>query len=191
MEIITINGSSRQELGTKWAKQVRNEGLIPCVLYGADTNITFTVDPHDVKKLVYTSQFKVAEVNVDGTIHKCILKDVQLDRLTDEVIHIDFLKLTPGHKVKINVPLATKGASPGVKLGGKLVTKMRNISVKVMPENLISEVTVDVSGLDLGQTVRVRDIEKVEGVEILNAPSIPVATVTIPRALRSATSKQD
>ena len=141
--------------------------------------------------LVYTSQFKLAEVTVDGSTHRCILKDLQLDRLTDEVIHIDFLKLTPGHKIKINVPLATKGASPGVKLGGKLVTKMRTISVKVSPENLISEVTVDVSGLDLGQTVRVRDIEKVDGVEIMNAPSIPVATVTIPRALRSATSKQD
>ncbi|HPG08091.1 MAG TPA: 50S ribosomal protein L25 [Saprospiraceae bacterium] len=191
MEIVTLKGNVRQEMGTKWAKQVRNEGLIPCVLYGGDTNLCFTVDPHDVKKLVYTSQFKLAEVTVDGSTHRCILKDLQLDRLTDEVIHIDFLKLTPGHKIKINVPLATKGASPGVKLGGKLVTKMRTISVKVSPENLISEVTVDVSGLDLGQTVRVRDIEKVDGVEIMNAPSIPVATVTIPRALRSATSKQD
>ncbi|HQU55294.1 MAG TPA: 50S ribosomal protein L25, partial [Saprospiraceae bacterium] len=141
MEIVTLKGNVRQEMGTKWAKQVRNEGLIPCVLYGGDTNLCFTVDPHDVKKLVYTSQFKLAEVTVDGSTHRCILKDLQLDRLTDEVIHIDFLKLTPGHKIKINVPLATKGASPGVKLGGKLVTKMRTISVKVSPENLISEVT--------------------------------------------------
>ena len=150
MEIVNVKGEVRTDLGTKWAKQVRNEGLIPCVLYGADANVAFTVDPHDVKTLVYTADFKLAQVEVDGNSYKCLLKEVQLDRVSDEVIHLDFLKLTPGHKIKINVPLATRGISPGVKLGGKLVTKMRNISVKVFPENIISEVTVEVSGLDLG-----------------------------------------
>ena len=186
MEVISININERTGAGKKNARKVRREGRIPCVLYGIDQNIHFSVRHKDIKPLVFTPNFKLAEINADGVSHKCFVKDVQLHPVTDEVMHMDFLKLEKGRRVNVEIPVRFHGVSPGVKDGGTLTQKLRKLKVKVLPENIISEVSVDISELALGDTVRVRDIPEMEGVEIVNATSIPLASVQVPRALKSA-----
>lgn len=185
MVTLTINGIARTDLGKKATKAVRNAGLIPCVLYGTTgDNVHFTVGPHDVRDLIYTGEFKIAEVHVDGKAYKCLLKDVQFDPVTDSVTHIDFLGLQDGRTIKVEVPLRFVGSSPGVRNGGKFQQSVRKIKIKTKPEFLVDEVIADISKLKLGQSIRVRDIKPTDGVEILNPAALPVAMVAVPRSLK-------
>ena len=190
METIAITGQSRTGLGKKPSKDLRNDGRIPCVLYGGQDVVHFSVTLNDVKNLIYTPDFRVANLTVDGINFRCIVKDYQLHPLTSNLTHIDFLSLVDGQKVKLEVPVRTKGVSPGVKLGGKLQQKLRRVKVKTLPEEMVTELFVDISPLDLGQSLRVRDIQVPAGIELLNSPSIPVVTIEIPRALRSAAAAE-
>ncbi len=189
MEIIAVNGQARPGLGKKVAKAVRNEGRIPCVLYGGDEVVHFSTTLNEVRGVVYTPDFKVAELSVNGKTYRAILKDVQWHPVSDSIMHIDFLRLVEGHPVKVEVPVRFKGVSPGVRAGGKLQQKLRRVQIKTTPEHLVTEISVDISKLELGQSIRVRDIVIEEpGIEIMSSPGVPVATIEIPRALRSATA---
>lgn len=188
MEIVAVKGQVRTDVGKKATKAVRKEGRVPCVIYGTQDTLHFSIDPKEVKPLVYTPAFKLAEVEIDGTTYKCIIKDIQFHPVSDEIVHIDFLSLTDGHKVKVEIPVGFQGISPGMKLGGKLQQNLRRVKVKTTPENLVDQLVLDVSHLELGQSVRVRDIQVGEGIEIMSPAGTPIATVEIPRALRSATS---
>ena len=188
MQFVAVNGTVRTDLGKKGTKAVRNEGKIPCVLYDLNQVVHFSADFNEIKKLIYTPDFKLAEINVDGKTYKCILKDYQMHPVTDTITHIDFLNLVDGQAIKVEVPVRFKGSSPGVKVGGKLQQTMRRVKIKTTPEHLVDQLTLDVSSLQLGQSIRVRDIEALEGIEVMSAPGTPVAIVEVPRSLRSATA---
>lgn len=186
MKNVVLKGELRSDLGKKATKEVRAKGLIPCVIYGGVNPIHFSVKLNDIRDIVYTPDFKIAQVEVGGKTYKAILKDYQMHPVTDAIEHIDFLRLIDGHPVKVEIPVRFKGVSPGVKLGGKLLQTLRKVKVKTTPQYLVDEVFMDISGMDLGQSIRVRDIKELEGIEIMSSPGIPVATIEIPRALRSA-----
>lgn len=190
METINIEGQSRS-IGSKSAKTTRREGKIPCVLYGQGGITHFSVTNNQVKGLVYTPDFKLAEIDVEGKKVRGILKDIQFHPVTDAIQHIDFLELINGVPVKVSLPLRTKGVSEGVKVGGKLIQQVRKVLVKTLPENLVDELYVDISSLELGQSARIRDIEVTENMQIMNPPATPVVMVEIPRALKSAQSQKD
>lgn len=186
MQTVTIEGVVRQGTGTKYAKAIRREGNVPCVMYGGDNVVHFHATQSSFKKLIYTPDFKLAEISIDGANYKAILKDAQFHPVTDEILHVDFIELVPEKLIKAQVPVRVTGKSPGVKVGGKLQQSLRKVSILSTPENLVDNVTVDISKLKLGDSIRVRDIAVQEGIEILNPPAIPVASIVIPRALRSA-----
>ncbi len=191
MVSVTINGAPRNGRGTSAAKADRNAGNIPCVMYGGGESLHFTVTPDDVRDLVYTGEFKLANVVIDGKSYRSILKDVQYHPVTDAISHIDFLNLTDGNNIKITVPLRFEGSAPGVRAGGKFVQKQRSVKIKTKPEALVDEMKVDISGLKLGQSLRVRDIIPVEGVEIVNPAALPIATITIPRGLKVSAEDEE
>ena len=188
METIAITGQPRTDLGKRGTKVLRKEGHIPCVAYGSEELVHFSVNPIDVKHLIYTPDFKIAEVTVDGKAFRAIVKDIQFHPVTDEILHLDFLQLEDGRSVKLEVPIRFKGTSPGVKSGGKLIQRLRRIKIKTMPENIVDQIMVDISHLELNQSIRVRDIEGIDTIEIMNSPGVPIASVETPRALRSAAS---
>lgn len=186
MNIVALNVEPRTELGKKGTKAVRNAGKIPCVLYGGGQPMHFSLGAKSVKPLIYTPQFKLAEITLEGTKYKAIVKEVTFHPVSDEITHIDFLQLVEGKSIKLEVPIQFKGAAPGVKVGGKLQQALRRVKIKTTPEHIVDKVTLNISSLELGQAIRIRDIEPAEGVEILNAPGIPVAVIETPRALKSA-----
>jgi len=173
------------------ASTLRRTGQIPAVLYGGKTLEHFTVVKNDVKHLIYTPDFKLGEVEVGGKKHRCIIKDIQFHPVTEDIQHIDFLAIEDGRMVKVNIPIRFKGVSPGVKGGGSLIQSMRKIKVKVDPKNLVDELLVDISELELGFSVKVKDIEITEGMELMANESIPVASVEVPRALKSLTAEEE
>lgn len=186
MEVVAIKAHAREQLGKVGAKSVRKEGLIPGVINSIAGNTHFSVGMMDLKPLVYTPKFKVAEITVDGKTHKCFVKEVQFHPQTDEIVHIDLQALEDGRMIKVQVPIELVGKAPGVAIGGKLYQKMRKAKIKTLSENLVDKLVLDVSSLELGDSIRIRDIDDIEGIQIMNQPGIPVASVETPRALRSA-----
>jgi large subunit ribosomal protein L25 len=187
---LEIQGAKRTEFGKKGSKTDRKNGNIPAVLYGGDEVIHFTVTPASVKHLIYTPDFKIADLMIDGVHYRAILKQSQFHPVTDELLHIDFLSLIEKKPVKVEVPLRFKGVSPGVKVGGKLIQQIRKIKIKTTPEFLVDELKADISKLDLGQALRVREVIVPEGVEIINNGATPVALIEIPRALKAAAAAE-
>jgi len=190
MQVIEIKGEARKELGKKATKAVRNNETLPCVLYGIENPVHFTTSIAEVRHLVYSPDVKVAQINVGGTDYRAIMKDIQFHPVSEKILHIDFLALEKGRDVKLDVPVRFEGTSPGVKAGGKLIQRLRKVKIKAKSEYLVDEVKLDISKLELGQSVRVRDLKVNENIEILNSPGIPIASIEIPRALRSAQTEE-
>lgn len=185
MKTITIEGQLRTESGKSATRQLRSQMLVPCVIYGGEKEINFSAPETALKPMIYTSEFMLAQITVDGKQYRCILKDLQFHKVTDSLQHVDFLELVDDKKVIATLPLKFVGTAAGVKAGGKLVTKMKSIKVKTLPKNLVESIEVDLTELELNGNVRVQDI-KAEGMEIMNSPRIPIASVTMTRQLKQA-----
>ena len=183
MKTITIEGQLRTESGKKATRQLRSQQLVPAVIYGGKEEINFSAPMPSFKNLVYTSEFLIADIKIDGNSYRCILKDLQFDKVSDALIHIDFLELVENKKVVANLPLKYVGTPVGVKAGGKLVTKMKSIKVKCLPKDLKEFIEVDINKLALNENLRVEDIPA-EHMEIMNSPRIPIASVTMTRQLK-------
>jgi large subunit ribosomal protein L25 len=192
MKTVTIEGVLRTEYGKKSARQIRSQENVPGVIYGGAEEINFYAPAKAFKPLVYTGEFQLAEVSIGAKKYRCILKDLQFDKVEDNLIHIDLLELVDDKKVIATLPIKFTGTSIGVKEGGKLVTKMKSLKVKALPKDLRETISVDITRLALNENIRVEDV-KLENVEIMNSPRIPIASVVMTRQLKQdeATAAKD
>jgi len=183
MKTITIEGQLRTATGKSAARQLRSQDLVPGVIYGGATEVNFTATAIALKPFVYTPDFQKVEITVDGKSYTCILKDLQFDKVTDKLMHIDLLELVEDKKVNATIPLRFTGASVGVKAGGKLEIRLKAVKVKTLPKYLRENIEVDLTNLELNANIRVQDIIA-ENIEIQNSPRIPIASVTMTRQLK-------
>jgi len=183
MKTITIEGQLRTEFGKGATRQLRSQELVPGVIYGGAQEVNFVAPAKAFKSLVYTPSFQLADISIDGNTYRCILKDLQFDRVSDELLHVDMLELVEDKKVVATIPLKYVGTASGVKGGGRLVTKMKALKVKTYPRYLKEQIEVNVEAMEVGDNVRVQDVV-VENYEVMNSPRIPIASVVTTRALR-------
>ena len=188
MKTFDLAGKERESVGKKDSKKLRNEEKVPCVLYGGEEPVHFYCEEGDLRKLIYTPHVYLVNLDVADTKCQAIMQDIQFHPVTDNPIHIDFLKVSDDKPVKVNIPVTTKGYAKGIRAGGKLQVEMRYLTVLALPKDLPDSITVDVTGLDLGQSYRVSDIET-DTLKILNAKSVPVVRVMVTRASRAAASQ--
>lgn len=189
MKTITIEGQLRTEFGKKATRRVRSEDKVPGVIYGGASEINFAAPATAFKALVYSPEFQLAEVKLDGKTIKCILKDLQFDKVTDALIHVDLLELVDDKKVVANLPLHLTGSAAGVKAGGKLIVKVKSLKVKAYPKDLKESIQLDISNLELNQNIRVEDVKEAN-LEIMNSPRIPIASIEMTRQLKQAESEE-
>jgi large subunit ribosomal protein L25 len=183
MKTITIEGQLRTEHGKSATRQLRSQELVPGVIYGGAQEINFSAPAKAFKALVYTPNFQLADVTIDGKTYRCILKDLQFDKVSDQLIHVDLLELVEDKKIVASVPLKFTGVASGVRAGGRLVPKMKSLKVKTYPKHLREQIEVNVEALEIGSNLRVEDV-KDENYEIMNSPRIPIVSVVTTRALR-------
>jgi len=188
MKSVKIEGKKRSELGKKATRQIRSEGSVPAVIYGGNETIHFSAPLMAFRPLVYTPEFQIAEISVDGKTYRTIMKDLQFDVLTDELSHVDLLELVDDRKVVATLPLNFTGQSQGVKDGGRLELKIKSLNVRTFPKYLKESIEVKIDNLQLHGNIRVQDVVA-ENMEILNSPRIPIASVVTTRALRQADSE--
>ena len=185
MKTFELKGTVRTDLGKKATKAERVVDNIPAVLYGGNENVHFTATVSDVRKLVYSPEVFVVNLDIDGKKTKAIMKALQFHPVTDKVLHIDFLQLTEDKPVIVELPVKLEGLAEGVKEGGKLALEMRKLKVKGLYTQITENIVIDVTSLGLGKSIQVAKVS-VEKLEILNAKNAVVAQVKLTRAARGA-----
>jgi len=185
MKSVSISGSPRENVGKRDATEKRDQGLIPCVLYGGKVQQHFLVDVKQFSKLLYTPEVFYAELNIDGNQYKAIVQETQFHPVTDKLLHVDFLEVTDGKPVTIEIPMLIKGNSPGIMRGGKLSKRVRKLKVKGLLENIPENITIDISNLDILDTVEIKDIQ-VSNIVIVDNPNKVVVTILSSRNVEEA-----
>jgi large subunit ribosomal protein L25 len=185
MKTFELKGTVRTDLGKKATKAERVSENVPCVLYGGAANVHFTTTVSDLRKLVYSPEVFVVDLDVDGAKCKAIMKALQFHPVTDKVLHIDFLELNATKPVVVEIPVKLEGLAEGVKAGGKLALEMRKLKVKGLYTQIPECIVIDVTALGLGKSIQVAAV-KVENLEILNAKNAVVCQVKLTRAARGA-----
>ncbi len=180
MEKIEIKAEKRKETGKKATKQLRKEEKVPCVLYGGKKNIHFTAEEKAFKKLVYTPKAFLVDLFLDGVEHKAVMQDVNFHPVTDRILHIDFKEIFDDKMVDISIPVHIVGDSVGIKAGGKLRIRRRTLRVRALPKDLPDFLEVDITLLNIGQSLKVRDLQ-FDNLEILDPAQAMVVGVVSSR----------
>lgn len=170
MKSFELSGTKREGLTKQDTKKLRDAGMVPCVIYGGETNIHFSAPILSFRSLVYTPEVYTVKISVDGKTHNAIMQEIQFHPISDKLLHIDFIEINEDKKVVIDVPVKLSGTSEGQRQGGKLLNKVRKLKIKSLPSHLPDAVTIDITPLTIGQSVRVSDL-KLEGVEFLDSAS--------------------
>jgi large subunit ribosomal protein L25 len=186
MKSISINGTKRAAQTKQETKTLRAEGKVPCVLYGGKEQIHFSAPEMSFKGLVYSPEVHTVDLNIDGTNFQAVMKDIQFHSVTDKILHIDFLQLSDDKKVSMEIPVKVSGNAVGVRAGGQLLNKMRKVKISALPKHLPDFIEVKIDKLEIGDSIRVRDIQ-MEGVDILDSPNNVITAVKTTRAVVAET----
>ncbi len=185
MKNVELNGTKRVANGTSGAKGVRRNKQVPCVLYGGTETLHFSVDEAALDQIVHSPDAHRVELHIDGEKHVAILQAKQFQPVTDRVIHADFLLAEPGKATRMKLTVRLKGQSAGVRKGGKLSHTMRRLRVKGELDALPNVIELDVAGLDVGETIRVKDIQ-LPGITLLEKPNDVVVAIKAPKKAAEA-----
>ena len=185
MKSIAISGSRRESVGKRDAKELRYQGQVPAVLYGGSNQIHFSVSASDLKSLVYTPDVQFVDLEVEGVKAHAVIQDLQFHPLTDLPIHVDFFELNEEKPFVMEVPVKLTGTSPGVKIGGKLVQKLRKLRVKALPKDMPQFVEVSLEPLEVGKSTAVGEL-KFDKFVITNNADDTIVSVVMSRALKQA-----
>jgi large subunit ribosomal protein L25 len=185
MNTIAISGALRPELGTKHAAQLRRAKRVPCVLYGNGAATHFSVDEAALRKVVFTPEVQGVEIDLEGRKVLAMVQEKQFHPLTDRVMHVDFMEVVEGREAKALLAIRLKGQSAGVRKGGKLTQVMRKVRVKGAPAAIPSVLEIDVTDLDLNQSLHVSDL-KLPGLTALEREDAVVVSVKVPKKVEEA-----
>ena len=180
MKEFELKGELRQEFGKKAAKALRKQDLVPCNLYGAGENVTFTVNVNEVRKLIYTPDTQLVNLTVGKQKCQAVVKELQFHPVSERLLHIDFLQVAADKPVTVEIPVQLEGHAEGVKAGGKLQLFTRKLKVKALPKHLPDRIVVDVTPLGLGKKLQVADLH-FDNLEIVNGKTQIVAQVKATR----------
>lgn len=185
-----LTAKIRQSSGKGAARKLRAQGLIPGVIYGkGEGNVMLTLSPRDLRRAVDPQRrlntfFTVTIEREDGpVVEQCVLTDYQADPIRDEFLHVDFLRVDPDGEVVTKIPVEYVGRSVGVVAGGKLRTYQRTTRVAAKPAQIPIKLTVDISALEAGETLRMRDLS-IDNARLLDHPNVVVAHVDPPRVAK-------
>lgn len=185
MKTASLSGSPREGVGKKDAAELRAKGHVPGVLYGGPEQVHFHVNEVQLNKLVFTPDTYRLAFEVGGTTYDCVVQDIQFHPVTDRIVHIDLLQVFADKPIRVKLPVTTSGVSVGVRNGGRLHLVYRRLPVVGLADNIPESVNVDISPLDIGESLRVADIT-VEGCQVPLNDSAVVLGVKRTRAAMSA-----
>lgn len=185
MKTVEIIGYRRANLGKTESQRLREEGNVPCVLYGGGEQIHFYSPMILFRDVVYTNEAHFVHLNIEGEECQAILQEVQFHPVSEIILHADFLRITEDRKVKMDIPTKLVGQAKGVDKGGTLVRKRATLKVYAFPKDMPDHIDVDVTELDFHHAIKVSDV-KMAGLEFLDPKQASIAVVEVPRAAKMA-----
>jgi large subunit ribosomal protein L25 len=181
MKSVSINGIARVNLGKSFAKQLRKEDNVPCVIYGGSMEpVHFYAHKNELRKIIYTPNVYLIDISLGDDTMCAVMGDIQFHPVTDKILHIDFLRVFEDKKVRINIPVNIKGNAIGVRNGGRLAHNMRRMLVEALSVDLPETIEVDITNLKIGESIRVLDME-LENVNFLNNSNDVIVAVKTAR----------
>ncbi len=190
MSELTLKAEKRSGFKRSTSRQMRKSGFVPGIYYiNGGENIAIKAHELALRPVVFTDESHIINLEVEGEAksYSCILKDVQFDPITSRLIHFDLLGLKAGEMINLEIPVALHGNAQGVKDGGILQHVLHKLEVKCLPQNIPSHIDIEISGLLIGDAIKVGDI-KIENVEILNDENATVVSVVPPATQASETA---
>jgi len=189
-EVVELTGKKR-ETGRKATEALRDSMRVPCVMYGptVEENIHFSIDELTLEKSVLSvSKRQIIELEIDGKKHKTLLKKAEFHPINDRPVHVDFYALDKDHKVTLSVPIRLVGTAIGVtEGGGRVFQPMHILRIRVLPDRIPGDYSVDISELEIGDSLHVRDLE-LEGITPLDDLSQTIVTIRPPKSEALLTS---
>ena len=182
MKTIEIKAVSREHFGKKSSNALRVENNVPCVMYGGKENLHFSAHENVFRGLIYTPEVYLVNLVVDGNEYKAIMKDLQFHPVTDKLLHIDFIQVTEDKPVIVDIPIRITGESVGVKAGGRLNLKRRTLKVKGMTKDVPEHLTIDITSLEIGQSIKIGDLTY-DKLEIIDNKKAMIVGVAISRVV--------
>ncbi len=182
MKSLAITGALRAAQTKQETRSLRAEGMVPCVLYGGKEQVHFSVPALSLKKLVYTPDVFLVDIDIEGVTRRAVMKELQFNTVNDRLLHIDFLEVADDKKVTVEIPVRLKGTSVGVRAGGQLLHKMRKLKISALPKDLPDQFELIIDEMQIGQTIRVRDMA-LEGVTFLDIPAAAIVAVKTARTV--------
>jgi large subunit ribosomal protein L25 len=182
MKTLAINVKERGNVGKTNTRALRNQGNVPCVLYGGEKQVTFYAHENDFRKLVYTPDTFVVELDIDGTVTKAIMQDIQFHPVTDKILHIDFLEVFDNKAITVSIPVNLNGTAIGVKNGGNLMFRRSKIITKGLVANLPNSIELNIEHLNIGMFTYIKDIT-IEGCDLVAPGNSVVVGVKTARAV--------
>ena len=191
MKTASLSGSSRGSVGKKDASLLRKDNRVPGVLYGSGEQKHFSVSELELSKLVINPDVFRIQFDLDGESIDCIIQEVQFHPVTDRIVHLDLLQVIPGKSIRVELPLRTKGTAAGVIGGGRLQMLFRRIAVRGLADDLPEEITIDVTKMQIGQNIRVRDIEVPNCTVLLNDSTLLISIKRTRAAMSAASAEEE
>ena len=185
MKTVEIIGYKRANLGKAGSQKLRDEGLVPCVLYGGNEQIHFYSPMILFRELVYTNEAHFVHINIEGEECQAIIQEVQFHPVSEVILHADFLRISEDRKIKMSIPVRLVGQAKGVAKGGTLVRKRAALKVYGFPKDMPDHIDVEVSDLDFHHAIKIGDM-KMDGLEFLDPKQATIAAVEVPRAAKMA-----
>ncbi len=191
MAELTLQATIRKETGRKYAKAARRMEQVPGVFYTGNTkNVAIQVKRLDLRPVIYTSEMRVINLKLDdGSENRCILKDVQFDPVTDQVVHFDLIGLVAGEKLKVEVPIVLHGTSIGVRGGGILQHMLHHVEIECLPVDIPQHIEINIENLAIGDTVRISDIS-MPGITIHLDPATSIVHISAARGEEASSGDQ-
>ncbi len=180
MKKLSIKVQKRKELGKKSSKQLRTQEQVPCVMYGGEEVIHFYAHENEFKKLIYTDQVHLVELDIEGSKHKAVLKEIQFHPVTDSIIHIDFVQVFDDKPAIVSLPIKLTGTSQGILAGGKLRQRRRSLRVKGLVSDMPDVLEIDITQLNIGDVTKIGDLNY-QNLEILDPAQAMVVGVVSSR----------
>ncbi|MCE2786550.1 MAG: 50S ribosomal protein L25/general stress protein Ctc [Bacteroidota bacterium] len=181
MKSVAMFGYLRDGVGKSATKAIRNEGKVPCVLYGGSEHIHFSMYAADFKPLVYTPNTYKVKLDLNGKIYRAILKDIQFHPVNDSIVHADFQEINESKPVEMMIPVNLVGNSVGVRAGGKLIANSKKLRVRALPADLPDFIEVNIDNLEIGKAIKVGELS-MDKITFLDTPNNPVVSVKTTRA---------
>ena len=182
MKSLAISAKLRKGTGKTDSKALRNQGNVPCVLYGGEKQVCFYAHENDFRNLVHTPDVFIVELDIEGEKYRAIMQDLQFHPVTDKLLHLDFLQIFDDKEVTMTIPVHLEGMSIGIRNGGVLSFRRRKIITRAIPGNLPEYIEINIEDLEIGQSIFIKDL-RVDKYSFLAADNAVVVGVRTAREL--------